>query len=221
LQNLSLPARLYTRLKHWCQGGQYGHLFDNIQDTVRFSDTTAFEFQGIERALDALRPLSFYLQQRFDATVYDPFQLKRLKLLVLDECWRWMLLSEMGPYMVEKLKTGRKHNLGNIFVTQSGLDAERAGYGALLTEACPMTIFLSNPRIQTATYRELFGLNEKQAERIVRQRPRQDITIFTPQYFKTVTLRIDNDEDRLTYSNDPNSNPQKQLRRDRKLGAGA
>ena len=114
----------------------------------------------------------------------------------------------MGTYMVEKFKTGRKNNLGNIFVTQSGLDAERAGYGALLNEACPMNIFLSNPKIQTATYQQLFGLNEKQAERIVRQRPRQDVTISTPQYFKTVALRIDDDQDRLTYSNDPNSNPE-------------
>jgi type IV secretion system protein VirB4 len=221
LQNLSLPARLYARLKRWCEGGQYGHLFDNVEDTIRFSDLTAFEFQGMERALDALRPLSFYLQQRFDAIVYDPSQLKRLKLLVLDECWRWMLLSDMGSYIIEKLKTGRKNNLGNIFVTQSGLDAERAGYGALLNEACPMNIFIANPKIQTATYRELFGLNEKQAERIVRQRPRQDVTISTPQYFKTVALRIDSDQDRLTYSNDPNSNPEKQLRRARKVAAGA
>ncbi len=220
LQNLSLPARLYARLRRWCEGGQYGHLFDNVEDTIRFSDLTAFEFQGMERALDALRPLSFYLQQRFDAIVYDTSQIKRLKLLVLDECWRWMLLSDMGAYMVDKLKTGRKNNLGNIFVTQSGLDAERAGYGALLNEACPMNIFLSNPKIQTATYQQLFGLNEKQAERIVRQRPRQDVTISTPQYFKTVALRIDNDQDRLTYSNDPNSNPEKQLRREQRRAAG-
>lgn len=219
LQNLCLPARLYARLKRWCEGGQYGHLFDNVEDTVGFSDLTAFEFQGMERALDALRPLSFYLQQRFDAIVHDSSQLQRLKLLVLDECWRWMLLSEMGPYMIEKLKTGRKHNLGSIFITQSGLDAERAGYGALLNEACLMNIFLSNPKIQAATYQQLFGLNEKQAERIARQRPRQDVTISTPQYFKTVALRIDNDRDRLTYSNDPNSNLQKQLRREMKVAA--
>ncbi len=185
LQNLSLPARLYARLKRWCEGGQYGHLFDNVQDTIRFSDLTAFEFQDLEKTLDVLRPLSFYIQQRFDAVVLDPAQIKRLKLLVLDECWRWMLLSEMGSYLVNKLKTGRKNNLGNIFVTQSGLDAERAGYGALVNEACLMNIFLSNPKIKPATYQDLFKLNEKQAERIVRQRPQQDLTIFTPQYFKT------------------------------------
>jgi hypothetical protein len=83
-----------------------------------------------------------------------------------------------------------------------------------------MTLFLSNPKIQTATYRELFGLNEKQAARIVRQRPRQDVTISTKQYFKTVALRIDNDQDRLTYSNDPNSNPETASPRN-ELAAGA
>jgi hypothetical protein len=91
----------------------------------------------------------------------------------------------------------------------------------LLNEACLMTLFLSNPKIQPKTYQDLFHLNEKQAERIVRQRPRQDVTISPPQYFKTVALRIDDDQDRLTYSNDPNSNPEKQLRRERRLAAGA
>jgi type IV secretory pathway VirB4 component len=153
--------------------------------------------------------------------VYDPAQASRFKLLVMDECWRWMLMSDMGAYMVEKLNTGRKDNLGNLFVTQSDLDAESAGYVALLNEACPMKIFLSNPSIKTALYQELFGLNEKQTERIVRQRPRQDLTIATPQYFKTMSLRIDNEEDRLTYSNDPNSNLQKQLRRERQFAVGA
>ena len=175
----------------------------------------------MEKVPDVLRPLSFYIQQRFDAIIFDEAQIKRLKLLVLDECWRWMLLSEMGPYLVKKLKTGRKNNLGNIFVTQSGLDAERAGYGPLINEACFMHIFLSNPKSKPATYQELFKLNEKQAERIVGQRPRQDLSIFTPQYFKTVALRIDADQDRLTYSNDPNSNPEKELRREQTLAAGA
>jgi hypothetical protein len=36
-----------------------------------------------------------------------------------------------------------------------------------------------------------------------------------------VELRIDNDQDRLTYSNDPNSNLQKELRREHQLVASA
>jgi type IV secretion system protein VirB4 len=221
LRNLSLPAKLYARLARWCEGGQYGHLFDNERDTIAFSHFTTFEFQGMEKHVDALAPLLFYITQRFDAMVYDPAQVSRLKLLVMDECWRWMLMSDMGAYMIDKIKTGRKHNLGNLFVTQSGLDAERAGFGEVLAEACPMKIFLANPEIKPATYQTLFGLNDKQAERIVSQRPRRDLTISTAQYFKTVELRIDNDQDRLTYSNDPNSNLQKQLRREQRLAANA
>jgi type IV secretion system protein VirB4 len=221
LQNLSLPAKLYARLARWCAGGQYGHLFDNTRDTVKFSHFTTFEFQGMEKHLDALTPLLFYITRRFDSIVFDPTEISRLKLLVMDECWRWMLMSEMSSYMIDKIKTGRKHNLGNVFVTQSGLDAERAGFGELLAEACPMKIFLANPAIKQETYQKLFGLNEKQAARIVSQRPRRDLTISTAQYFKTVELCIDDERDRLTFSNDPNSNLEKQLRREQRLAAHA
>ena len=33
-------------------------------------------------------------------------------------------------------------------------------------------------------------------------------------WIRNMALRIDNDQDRLTYSNDPNTNPEKQLRRE-------
>jgi hypothetical protein len=45
LRNLSLPSPLYARLARWCEGGQYGHLFDNERDTIAFSHFTAFEDQ--------------------------------------------------------------------------------------------------------------------------------------------------------------------------------
>jgi type IV secretion system protein VirB4 len=221
LQNLSLPGKLSARLSRWCEGGQYGHLFDHIEDTVAFSHLTTFEFQGMERHLDALAPMLFYITQRFDSIVFESAQISRLKLLVMDECWRWMLMSDMSSYMIDKIKTGRKHNLGNIFVTQSGLDAERAGFGEVLAEACPMKVFLANPEIKAETYQNLFGLNARQAERIVSQRPRRDLTISTAQYFKTVELRIDDSQDRLTFSNDPNSNLEKELRREQRLAASA
>src|SRR5260370_36879581 len=118
----------------------------------------------------------------------------------MEEWWRWMMRSDMGLYMIDKIKTGRKHNLGNLFVTQSGLDAERAGLGDMIAEACPMKIFLSNPEIKPEAYQKLFGLNEKQAQRIVEQRPRRDLTIPTAPHFKTGDLRIDNDQAPLAYS---------------------
>jgi type IV secretory pathway VirB4 component len=60
LRNLSLPSPLYARFARWCEGGQYGHLFDSERDTIAFSHFTAFEFQGMEKNLDALAPLLFF-----------------------------------------------------------------------------------------------------------------------------------------------------------------
>src|SRR5450755_3797349 len=147
LKYVSLPAYLQMRLKRWREGGQYGHIFDNEHDTIRFTHLQTFEFQGMEKDIDVLVPLCFYITQRFDQIVYDKDQAARMKVLIIDEAWRWMLHGDMGPYMIDKLKTGRKNNLCNLFITQSGLDADRAGFGELLNEACPMKVFFANSEI--------------------------------------------------------------------------
>ncbi|MBV9083870.1 MAG: hypothetical protein JOZ62_14420 [Acidobacteriaceae bacterium] len=219
LGNVSLPAALQLRLQRWCEGGQYGHVFDNETDNIEFSHFQGFEFQGMEKEPDLLVPICFYVTQRFDQVVYDPTLAGQLKLLVIDEGWRWMLSGDMGPYMVDKLKTGRKYNLCNMFITQSGLDAERAGFGELLNEACPTKIFFANPEIRPESYQRLYGLNTKQAEQISQLKPREELAIFATdparpavKQFKVVRLKLDNAEDQLMCSNDPNAN-QIRLRR--------
>jgi type IV secretory pathway VirB4 component len=213
LKHLSLPLPLKARLARWTEGGQYGHVFDNERDTIRFTHFQTFEFQGMEKATDLLVALCFYVTHRFDAVVYDPAAAARVKLLAIDEGWRWMLHGDMGAYMVEKLKTGRKHNLCNLFVTQSALDAERAGFGELLNEACPTKMFFANPEIRPETYETVYQLNPKQALRVSQLRPRRELAIFAsdperPTYkqFKVVKLVIEDAETVLAYSNDPNAN---------------
>ncbi|MDQ2843883.1 MAG: hypothetical protein M3Y72_23170 [Acidobacteriota bacterium] len=220
VKNLSLPKSLDLRLKRWREGGQYGHVFDNDIDTVRFTHLQTFEFQGMEKEVELLVPLCWYITQRLDQVVYDPAQIARPKLLVIDESWRWMLSGDMGPYMVDKLKTGRKNNLCNLFITQSGLDAERAGIGEVLNEACPTKIFFANSEIRPETYERLYQLNSIQAEQITQLKPRQELAIFgtdparpAVKQFKVVRLRIDNAQDRLLYSNDPEANQMKFRRR--------
>src|ERR1039457_3178850 len=220
LKYVSLPAHLQTRLERWREGGQYGHIFDNEHDTIRFTHLQTFEFQGMEKDIDVLVPLCFYITQRFDQIVYDQDQAARLKVLIIDEAWRWMLHGDMGPYMIDKLKTGRKNNLCNLFITQSGLDADRAGFGELLNEACPMKVFFANSEIQPETYERLYNLNPLQARRVAQLKPREELAIFATdperpavKQFKVVRLRIDDAEDRLLCSNDPHANQIKQGRR--------
>jgi len=205
LGNLILPGLLGKRLARWQQGGQYP-LFDSVENDIRFGEFTTFEFQGMERYTDVLVPLSFLITQQFLDKVYDRKLTNRFKCQVFDECWRFMLDGGMGEYLLASVKTFRKHNGGTIMVTQSGLDAERTNLGPQLREACPMTIFHANPTINTATYEKMFRLNDKQARRITTLKPKRELAILTPQYFKVVSLQVDNAHDIALFSNDPNSN---------------
>jgi type IV secretion system protein VirB4 len=208
LSGLSLPPAIYKRLGRWMQGGEYGRFFDNAKDDLQLSDWQTFDFQGMEKNLEVLTPLMFYITQRFDEAVYDPALIARPKLYVNDEGWRFLLMGETGKYIVSKMKTGRKHNLGNLLITQSGMDAERAGLGDLINEACPMKIFLANPEINAETYRRAYGLNEREARIIKTLIPKRQLLVHTPTGAQVLNLRVDAASE-LKYSTDPQSTDQK------------
>ena len=51
---------LKERLHRWTRAGQYGFLFDNVEDTLSFSSFQTFNFHGWNDAPDVLEPLLFY-----------------------------------------------------------------------------------------------------------------------------------------------------------------
>jgi integrase len=56
---LAAPAfahRLADRLAKWTQGGQFGFLFDNPEDTISFSRFQCFDFQQMSQYPDLLEP---------------------------------------------------------------------------------------------------------------------------------------------------------------------
>jgi type IV secretion system protein TrbE len=44
----TLPRHLADRLHKWIEGGQYGHLFDNVEDTITLATLQWFDFQGMD-----------------------------------------------------------------------------------------------------------------------------------------------------------------------------
>ena len=57
----SILGPLGERLHRWTQAGQFGHLFDNPQDTLTFSRFQTFNFDGWSDYPDILEPLLFYV----------------------------------------------------------------------------------------------------------------------------------------------------------------
>src|SRR6202011_2069826 len=83
----TLPHVLSERLAKWVRGGQFGFLFDNVEDTISFSRFQCFDFQGMREYPQLLEPLLFYILHRVDAIIRDPQISHIFKAFFVDEAW--------------------------------------------------------------------------------------------------------------------------------------
>jgi type IV secretory pathway VirB4 component len=203
LSNLDLPQNAMDILYPWIGEGKYGHLFDNGKDTLSLSDFQTFDLQGVNAKL--LEPLFFYIFNRISQIVYDPKNRSRPKQLFSDEAWKFLSTPAARDYFIEAGKTWRKHNGGICLITQSALDLERAGLLDCINEICPTKILLANPGAPKAHYKQIFELNDKEAELFAALTPKKQFLLKTPQRSAVLSV-MPSQEEYWTYANDPNSN---------------
>ena len=60
----NLNRQVASQLQKWCQGGQYGALFDNVEDNLTFARFQAFDFEGMDKYPQVLEPMLFYIRHR-------------------------------------------------------------------------------------------------------------------------------------------------------------
>jgi type IV secretory pathway VirB4 component len=159
LGKLGLPLPLWAPLRRWIGKGEYGSVFDNVEDTVTLSHFKVFDFQGIEEVPEIAEPLFFYLFLRHEHTVQDPKLATRLKILWADEVWRFLANETCRQYFVKAGKTYRKHNAGIGLATQSAFDLQNVGLMEIVSEVTPTKILLANPSANLDAYAQMFHLN--------------------------------------------------------------
>jgi len=187
----TLPKALADRLARWVEGGQYGSLFDNQQDTLAFARFQCFDFEGLDKYPTLLEPLLFYILHRANALIYAPEHKPVFKAFIMDEAWRFFQNETIRKYLREALKTWRKHNGAMILATQSADDLRHSDILELILESCPTRIFLANPGLNAAAYREAFHLNVTQAELVRNLIPKRQLFLHTPALSKILTLEVD------------------------------
>lgn len=198
----TLPKALSDRLARWIEGGQYGALFDNPEDTLRLARFQCFDFEGLDKYPTILEPLLFYILHRANSLIYAPEQKTTFKIFVMDEAWRFFQNATLRNYLREALKTWRKHNAAMILATQSADDLRQSSLLELILESCPTRIFLANPGLNAQTYREAFHLNQTQAELVRNLLPKRQLFLHTPLLSKILTLEVDSRSYWL-YTNSP------------------
>jgi type IV secretion system protein TrbE len=201
----TLQHELADRLSRWIRGGQFGFLFDNAEDTVSFSRFQCFDFQGMSRYPDLLEPLLFYILYRATAIILDPKISSVFKAFFLDEAWVFLKNATIRRYIVEALKTWRKHNAAMVLSTQSVDELRRSEILDVIVESCATKIFLANPEMDRDLYSRQFHLNPNEIALIANLIPKRQFLIKTPEIAKIANLEVD-PKSYWLYTNDPYDN---------------
>jgi type IV secretion system protein TrbE len=205
----SILGPLGERLHRWTQAGQFGYLFDNVEDTLTFSRFQTFNFDGWDKYPDVLEPMLFYVLQRASTEIEKPENAAIFKLFVIDEGWIFFKKPIIRDWIMRAEKTWRKKNAAMILATQSMMELANSGLLELVNESCPTRIFLANPGIDRKLYAETFQLNDTELELLESLVPKRNLLFKQPRYAKKLRLEVD----ALSYwtaTNTPRDNIRKQ-----------
>ena len=91
----------------------------------------------------------------------SPREQARLKLMVVDEAWRYLADPAVLAYLAEAAKTWRKKNAALVLATQSAVDMTGTSGASALLESIPTKLFLANPELP-GEVGDLFRLNQSE-----------------------------------------------------------
>ncbi len=156
LENITEPPTpeaqengLKIRLSQWAQGGEFGWVFDNAEDTFAISDCDNFGIDGTEFLddPDVCAPIAFFLLYRVTSLLDG-----RRLVIFFDEFWKWLGDPAFKDFAYNKLKTIRKLNGLVIPATQSPAEILTSAIAPAIIEQCGTQIFLPNPLAERKDY---------------------------------------------------------------------
>jgi type IV secretion system protein VirB4 len=149
--------------------------------------------------------LLFYILHRANAIICDPKTTHLFKAFFIDEAWVFLKNPSIRSYILEALKTWRKHNAALVLSTQSLDELRKSEILDVIIETCPTKIFLANPDLDRELYREQFHLNDHELELITGLIPKQQLLIKNADTTKVANLNVD-PKSYWLYTNDPFDN---------------
>ncbi|MCY4646299.1 MAG: DUF87 domain-containing protein [Gammaproteobacteria bacterium] len=189
----SLPVAMWPALSRWTDGGAWGAFFDNPPagtTDIEFRDWQVIDLAGAAEHADLCEAALAYLLERMRLEIEDPAETTRLKLMVVDEAWRYMQDPAVLNYLAEAAKTWRKKNAALVLATQSAVDVTGTPGAAALLESIPTKLFLANPELP-AEAGALFRLNDSEVAGIRELTPKRELYLRRPDEAAVLRLEVD------------------------------
>jgi type IV secretion system protein VirB4 len=159
-----MPMQLAQKFTRWTRGtdpqmaGRYAPLFGATVDSAGGLDKRVgvYNLQAVRDDENAMRPLLLELFYRITRTFEDPAKRGVPKELHVDECHHALRLKSFAEYLVAKVRTWGKWGAGVQLWTQSPEELLRSDSWAAVRSAASTFVFMSDPKMDDALYRETF-----------------------------------------------------------------
>ena len=188
----TLPQKMWPPLSRWHGGGAWAAIFDNpaTEDDLELADWQVIDLAGAAEHEDLCEAALFYLLERLRLALEDPAETARVKLMVVDEAWRYLRDPAVLSYLAEAAKTWRKKNAALIMATQSAVDLTGTSGASALLESLPTKLFLANPDLPSSVA-GVFRLNDQEVELIRGLLPKREMYLRRADEFGVLRLEVD------------------------------
>ena len=188
----TLPQKMWPPLSRWHGGGAWATIFDNpaTGDDLKLADWQVIDLAGAAEHEDLCEAALFYLLERLRLALENPAETARVKLMVVDEAWRYLRDPAVLSYLAEAAKTWRKKNAALILATQSAVDLTGTAGAPALLESLPTKLFLANPDLPSSVA-DVFHLNDQEVELIRGLLPKREMYLRRSDEFAVLRLEVD------------------------------
>ncbi|MCL4370293.1 MAG: ATP-binding protein [Chloroflexi bacterium] len=175
-----LRPELAKPLRLWITGGPYAAFFCHKQDTFQNADLVYFELTGFDDHPDVGSAITYMLFTK----IFQRLQRQdedRKKIIVLDECWKFLMNDTMASKIKELYRTIRKHNGSIQTITQHPNDLINSPHRDAILANTSFLFMLEQKGVGTEA-RDAFGLNPR--EHYVMQQVRMKKGQYSELFFK-------------------------------------
>ncbi|HEU4650800.1 MAG TPA: VirB4 family type IV secretion/conjugal transfer ATPase [Croceibacterium sp.] len=180
------PGDLADRLSPWIENGEFGWLFDNVDDRLDVTTRVmGFDMTALLENPRLRTPVMMYLFHRIDERLDG-----QPTMILIDEGWKALDDDVFAARIRDWLKTLRKRNALVGFATQSARDALDSRISTALVEQTATMIFMPNARARAEDYCEGFGLTEHELS-LIKSLPAHSRCFLVRQPDASVVVRLD------------------------------
>ena len=187
----SLPKQMWPAMSRWHGSGAWASFFDNPDGReIRLDDWQVIDLAGAAEHEDLCEAALFFLLERLRLALDDPAEASRVKLMVVDEAWRYLQDPAVLGYLAEAAKTWRKRNAALVLATQSAVDVTGTAGAAPLLESMPTKLFLANPDLPQDV-QQVFRLNDTEMSLIRQLISKRELYLRRPNDAAVMRLFVD------------------------------